>query len=189
MEVLDFTKDVFGLFIDTLYGLNLAWDALPLATIFGLYRLADKYLVTSLRDGILEHVMSSEVDSEDLEDMLRDVDGDLWGHHGEFAEAVTRPIVERLEEVEWKVADLKNKVEQHSTRYMGAPVKLSEELADILGTDEIPRFKVGKSSRNHNSKHFTGVTCFLTAGLHKAGVPDFPENSDAAPKGVDFADF
>lgn len=140
VEVLDFTKDVFGLFIDTLYGLNLFWDTLPLATIFKLYRLADKYLVTSLRDGILEHVMYSEVDSEDLEDMLRDVDGDVWGHHGEFAEAVTRPIVERLEEVERKVADLKNKVEQHATGKV--PVKLSEELADILGTDEVPRFKV-----------------------------------------------
>jgi len=140
VEVMDFSKDVFGLFIYTLYGKELAWDTLPLATIFGLYCLADKYLVTSLKLGILEQVVSSEVGCEDLENILRDVDGAVWEHQDEFTEAVTKPIVERLEEVERKAADLKYKVEQNARG--GAPVKLSVELAAIVGTNEIPRGQV-----------------------------------------------
>ena len=143
VEVVDATREVFGLFIDTLYGKRLDWGTLPLATVFGLFCLADKYLVNSLRTDILRVVRNREIDAKDLEAMLESADEAAWEHHGDFAEFLERSVVGRLEEVERSAGGLRRLVEQHP-RYE-APVRLSEELAAIVGTDEMPRSQVGST--------------------------------------------
>ena len=142
VEVVDATREGFGLFIDTLYGKRLDWGALPLATVFGLFCLADKYLATSLRTDILVEVSSMEIDPKDLEDMLEGADEAVWEHHGEFAEAVARPMEERLEEVDRRAEKMKSDVERNAKDKVSA--RLSEELADVVGADEMPRSEVGK---------------------------------------------
>ena len=152
MEVVDLTRDVFGLFIDALYGLELAWDTLPLATIFGLYCLADKYLVNSLKAGITRKVTRyRQVDTKDLEDLLEGADEAVLAFHVGFVEALTWPIVTRLVEVQERAVEGERLVEEYS-RYE-APVTLSKELADIVGTDEMVKDEVETKVRGYMAEN------------------------------------
>ena len=113
---------------------------MPLATVFGLFCLADKYLVTSMKAGIAREVMNWEVGTKDLEDLLEGADEAVVEFHTQFIEALARPIVRKLEKVEKRAVDLKDKVEENSTY---EAVKLSEELSAIVGADELVKDEVG----------------------------------------------
>ena len=50
-------RAVFGVFLDTLYGLEPAWAATSLLTLYGVYCLQDKHLVAAMAAATLEQVV------------------------------------------------------------------------------------------------------------------------------------
>ena len=59
-------RAVFGVFLDTLYGLEPAWAATSLLTLYGVYCLQDKHLVAAMAAATLEQVAARKVAVGDI---------------------------------------------------------------------------------------------------------------------------
>merc|ERR1719500_704982 len=91
VEVVDHSRAVFGLFLDTLYGVEPAWATTSLLTIYGMYCLQDKHLVTALAAATLEQVAAREVAAEDIRG-LAEVKEAIATCHPNFVAAVETAV-------------------------------------------------------------------------------------------------
>ena len=102
-------RAVFGVFLDTLYGLEPAWAATSLLTLYGVYCLQDKHLVAAMAAATLEQVAARKVAVGDIVG-LAEVEESLATSHPAFVEAVEAAVERRVGRVVGKlekgIADL-----------------------------------------------------------------------------------